>query len=102
MQWLPTVGTSSNAPSQPPPLHLFQAPPLSTSPVGTRSAPQQAPSSLLLNPVLLPRPLPPNTPTPRSATNIVGHGVVLHLPGLFEEIEELAAKGVQVGIAAEG
>lgn len=28
--------------------------------------------------------------------NVVGNGVVLHLPGLFEEIEELAAKGVEV------
>eukprot|EP00877_Chromochloris_zofingiensis_P010992 jgi/Chrzof1/6146/Cz17g13050.t1 len=30
------------------------------------------------------------------AMNVVGNGVVLHLPGLFEEIEELAAKGVEV------
>ena len=32
----------------------------------------------------------------RSATNVVGNGVVLHVPGLFEEIAELAAKGVSV------
>jgi adenylosuccinate synthase len=28
--------------------------------------------------------------------NVIGNGVVVHLPGLFEEIEELAEKGVTV------
>lgn len=34
------------------------------------------------------------TPFPRGATNVIGHGVVLHVPGLFQEMAELEAKGV--------
>ena len=33
----------------------------------------------------------------KQATCVVGNGVVLHLPSLFEEIEELKGKGVHVG-----
>lgn len=32
----------------------------------------------------------------KQATCVVGNGVVVHLPGLFEEIEELRSKGVSV------
>jgi len=32
----------------------------------------------------------------RGATNVIGHGVVLHVPGLFEEMAELTAKGVDL------
>ncbi len=32
----------------------------------------------------------------RSATNVIGHGVVLHVPGLFEEMQELTDKGVSL------
>eukprot|EP00879_Flechtneria_rotunda_P022826 GHRR01024114.1.p1 GENE.GHRR01024114.1~~GHRR01024114.1.p1 ORF type:complete len:225 (+),score=67.82 GHRR01024114.1:162-836(+) len=32
----------------------------------------------------------------QNATNVIGNGVAVHVPGLFEEIEELEAKGVQV------
>ena len=31
-----------------------------------------------------------------NATNVIGHGVVLHVPGLFEEIAALEAKGVKL------
>ncbi len=31
----------------------------------------------------------------KEATCVIGNGVVVHLPGLFEEIEKLKARGVQ-------
>jgi adenylosuccinate synthase len=41
---------------------------------------------------------PPATaaPLPRGATNVIGHGVVVHVPGLFEEMQELTDKGVDL------
>lgn len=32
----------------------------------------------------------------RNAVNVIGNGVVVHVPSLFEEIKELEAKGVDV------
>ncbi|KIY99130.1 adenylosuccinate synthase [Monoraphidium neglectum] len=32
----------------------------------------------------------------QGATNVIGHGVVVHVPGLFEEMAELEEKGVQL------
>lgn len=31
-----------------------------------------------------------------NATNVIGHGVVLHVPGLFDEVAALEAKGVKL------
>lgn len=35
----------------------------------------------------------------KQAMCVVGNGVVVHLPGLFEEIETLAQQGVQVDVS---
>lgn len=32
----------------------------------------------------------------RKAVNVIGNGVVVHVPSLFEEVEELEKKGVDV------
>lgn len=30
--------------------------------------------------------------------NVIGNGVVVHVPSLFEEIQEMQDKGIQVGL----
>jgi adenylosuccinate synthase len=37
-------------------------------------------------------------PRHRNAVNVIGNGVVVHVPSLFEEIKELEAKGVDVSV----
>jgi adenylosuccinate synthase len=33
--------------------------------------------------------------------NVIGNGVVVHVPGLFEEIAEMQEKGVKVGFVTQ-